>query len=69
MVAHSPSRSKGALGGFYRRMSGKYDAATITATAHKLACIIYAVLKNQTEYCDHGEGHVGLSMLVRRSGS
>jgi uncharacterized protein YggE len=29
----------------------------VTATAHKLARIIYAMLKNQTEYQDPGEGY------------
>jgi len=29
----------------------------VTATAHKLARIIYAILKNQTEYQYPGEGY------------
>lgn len=43
------------LGGFYRRMKARFDAPTaITATVHKLARIIYSMLKNQTEYRDPG---------------
>jgi len=33
------------------------SSCTTAATAHKLTCIIYAMLKNQTEYRDPGEGH------------
>jgi len=32
-------------------------AEAVTATVHKLARFIYAMLKNQTEYRDHGEGY------------
>ena len=38
-----------------RAKLGKPEA--VTATAHKLARIIYAMLKNQTEYIDPGEGY------------
>ncbi len=58
IAAASLSRSKSALGVFYRRMSariGKMEA--ITATAHKLAKIIYTMLKEKTEYCDLGVDH------------
>jgi transposase len=51
MAAQSLSHSKGPLGAFHRRMRtklGKPEA--VTASAHKLARIIYAMLKNQTEY-------------------
>lgn len=56
MAAHSLVHSKSALGAHHRRMRarlGKPEA--VTATAHKLARIIYAMLKNQTEYVDLGE--------------
>jgi transposase len=47
-LEHSPT----ALGAYYRRMKGKLGAAEgITATAHKLARILYRVIK-------HGEGYV-----------
>jgi transposase len=55
MAAQSLSRSQNSLGSFYRRIKARYDAPTaITASAHKLARIIYAMLKNQTEYIDPG---------------
>ncbi len=58
MAAQSLSHSNSALGGFYRRMRAKLGKPeAVTATAHKLARIIYAMLKNQTEYIDPGEGY------------
>ena len=58
MEASALSHSNSALGGYYRRMKAKLGApGAVTATAHKLARIIYAMLKNQTEYYDPGEGY------------
>jgi transposase len=58
MAAQSLVHSKSALGAYYRRMRAKLGAPeAITATAHKLARIIYAMLKNQTEYVDPGEDY------------
>jgi transposase len=58
MAASALSHSHSALGGYYRRMRAKLGAPeAVTATAHKLARIIYAMLKNQTEYQDPGEGY------------
>ena len=58
MSACTLSHSHSALGGYYRRMRAKLGAPeAVTATAHKLARIIYAMLKNQTEYQDPGEGY------------
>jgi transposase len=55
MAAHSLSRSDSYLGAFFRRIKARSDAPTaITATAHKIARIIYSMLKNQTEYVDPG---------------
>lgn len=57
MAAQSLAHSKSALGGYYRRMRTRLGAPeAVTATAHKLARIIYAMLKNQTEYQDPGAG-------------
>ena len=57
MAAQSLSHSKSALGGFYRTMRARLGAPeAITATAHKLARIIYSMLKNQIEYRDPGQG-------------
>jgi len=56
MAAVTLERSQSALGGFYRRMKGRLGAAqAITATAHKLARIIYCLIK-------HGEAYVRQGM-------
>ena len=49
-LARSLSHSDSYLGAFFRRIKARSDAAT----AHKLTRIIYAMLKNQTEYVDPG---------------
>lgn len=56
LAAVTLERSKSALGGFYRRMKGRLGAAeAVTATAHKLARIIYRLIK-------HGEAYVRQGM-------
>jgi transposase len=56
IAAQSLHRSHSALGGFYRRMKTKHGAAQATvATAHKLARIIYYMLKYRQPYVDPGE--------------
>jgi hypothetical protein len=56
MGAVSLERSQSALGAFYRRMKAKLGAAeAVTATAHKLARLIYRLLK-------HGEAYVRQGM-------
>jgi transposase len=58
LSAQSLSRSHSALGGFYRRMKTKHGAPkAITATAHKLARIVYHMLKYQEAYRDPGESY------------
>jgi len=58
IAASTLSNSHTALGGYYRRMRAKLGSPeAVTATAHKLARIIYAMLKKQTEYQDPGEGY------------
>ena len=55
LAAQSAGRSQSALGAFYRRMRAKHGPAKAnTATAHKLARIVYYMLKNRTAYCDPG---------------
>lgn len=55
LAARSLSHSDSYLGAFFRRIRARSDAPTaITATAHKLARIIYAMLRDQTEYIDPG---------------
>jgi len=55
IAATTLERSKTALGAFYRRMKGKLGpAAAVTATAHKLARIIYRLLKHGENYVRQG---------------
>lgn len=55
LAARSLSHSDSYLGASFRRIRARSDAPTaITATAHKLARIIYAMLRDQTEYVDPG---------------
>jgi transposase len=55
MAAQSLSRSQSALGAFYRRLRAKCGPETANAaTAHKLARIIYLMLKNRITYRDIG---------------
>ena len=58
LAAASLYRSRSALGAYLRRMTarlGKPEA--ITATAHKLARLIYSMLRNGTEYVDVGQDY------------
>jgi transposase len=58
IAAQTLHRSDSALGGFYRRMRAKHGPAkAITATAHKLARIVYYMLRDRTPYQDPGAQH------------
>ena len=58
LAAQSLHHSKSALGAFYRRMKARLGSnEAITATAHKLARIVYHMLKNRTSYVDLGEDY------------
>jgi transposase len=51
LAAHGLHRSQGALGAFLRRMKARLGApAALTATAHKLARIVYLALKHGMTY-------------------
>jgi transposase len=55
VAASTLERSKSALGGYYRRMKGKLGGASaITATAHKLARLVYRLLKHGDAYVRQG---------------
>ena len=55
MAAPSLRTSPSYLGAFYRRMRSKLGPAkATTATAHKLAKIIYHMLKDKTPYRERG---------------
>jgi transposase len=55
MAATTLERSQSALGAFHRRMKAKLGAAeAITATAHKLARLIYRIIKHGEAYVQEG---------------
>ena len=55
MAASTLERSQSALGGFARRMKARLGAAEgITATAHKLARIIYRLITQGEAYVRQG---------------
>jgi transposase len=56
MAARAVSRSKSALGAFYRRMKARLGAPkAMTATAHKIAVILYHLVRERTAYREVGE--------------
>jgi transposase len=56
LAARSLYHSKSALGAYYRRVQAKHGPQlAIKATAHKLARIVYTMIKKHTEYHDLGE--------------
>ena len=55
IAATSLERSQTAMGAFYRRMKAKLGAAeAVTATAHKLARIVYRLIKHGENYVRQG---------------
>ena len=55
LATNALHRSDSALGAFLRRKKAHLGAPkAITATAHKLACIIYAMLRYGQQYVDAG---------------
>jgi transposase len=58
MAAASLYRSNSALGAYFRRIQAKRGfQKAVKATAHKLARIVYAMLKTKTPYHDLGQNH------------
>ena len=56
VAAQSLERSRTAMGAYFRRMKARLGApAAITATAHKLARLIYALLRHGNAYVDIGQ--------------
>jgi len=56
MAAFTLFNSKSALGAYLRRLRSRVGAPkAITATAHKLARLVYTMLKHGTEYVDAGQ--------------
>ena len=71
LAAQTLERSKHTyLGAFFRRIRSRIGRpGAIKATAHKLALIIYAMLKNQTEYEEHGADYYERRFTARRFNS
>jgi transposase len=58
IAASSLHSSQSALGAFFRRLKSRLGAPkAITATAHKIAIIMYEMIKNQTEYNEIGQDY------------
>ena len=58
MAAMTLSHSDSALGAFYRRLCGRMDKLRAnTATAHKLARMVYFMLTRGEAYVDQGQQH------------
>ena len=58
MAAFTLFRSQSALGAYLRRQRSRLGAPkAITATAHKLARLVYSMLKNGTAYVDAGQDY------------
>ena len=56
LAAQSLHHNKSALGAYYRRMAARVGVSkAITATAHKLAILIYRMLKYGMDYTDQGQ--------------
>jgi transposase len=56
LAANTLQSSKSALGAFFRRIAARAGRAkAVTATAHKLARLVYALLKHGQEYVAKGE--------------
>jgi transposase len=58
LAASALRRSKSALGAYFRRLCARMGKAeAITATAHKLARLIYALITKGQEYHDQGQDY------------
>lgn len=66
LAAQSLARSQSALGAFYRRIKARHGAPkAIVATAHKLARIVYYMLKNRVDYHDPGADYYNEQQRLR----
>ena len=58
MAAATLHHSQSALGAYYRRMAARIGKPqAVTATAHKLARIVYSMLQHGTAYVDAGQDY------------
>src|SRR4051812_16102580 len=67
LAARSVGRTATALGQFYRRIKSRIGAAgAITATAHKLARLVYRMLKYGTEYVKQSQSDYEAKMKAKQ---
>jgi transposase len=67
LAARSIGRTATALGQFYRRIKSRLGAAgAITATAHKLARLVYRMLKYGTEYVKQSQADYEAKMQAKQ---
>jgi transposase len=67
LAAQSVARSQSAVGAFYRRLKAKHGAPkAITATARKIAVIVYHMLKDRQPYHDPGASYYQERFQERR---
>jgi transposase len=58
LAAAAPRTSQSALGAYYRRLCARMDKPkAVTAAAHKLARLMYAMLSKGEEYTDRGQAY------------
>lgn len=68
LAAQSLTHNNSWLGAFYRRMRARLGAPkAITAAAHKIARIIYSMLKHRREYVDLGADHYDAQYIKRQT--
>jgi transposase len=66
LAAQGLQRSQCALGAYYRRMAARMGTGkAITATAHKLARLVYAMLTKGEEYVERSQEHYELHQRDR----
>lgn len=66
MAAYALANSKSALGAYYRRKRSQLGAPkAITATAHKLARLVYSMLRYGSRYVDEGQEYYELKYRER----
>lgn len=66
LAAHGLHRSKCALGAYYRRMAARLGAGkAITATAHKLARLVYAILTKGEDFVQRSQDHYESQVRAR----
>jgi hypothetical protein len=66
MAAMSLSRSKSALGAYYRRLCARMDKPSAnTAVAHKLARMVYFILTRGEAFVDKGQQYYEEQQLQR----